>query len=196
MKAQCALFCKIAKQLTNTVVNTLTKRLAIKVSFKHVITLLITTIMLAQLSGCSFKLRGHHILPNELQTLYVSSVDVHGELTRLLKRHLTVNHVIVSPTYTSATPELRIMHDALNRRTLSVFSNGQVAEYELIYSVKYEVRIENQEPQAFGFELNRDYQDDPNVALAKSRELALLLSEMRNEATNRILRNLSTVRLD
>jgi len=141
-------------------------------------------------------LRGQHMLPNELQTLYVSSTDVHGELTRLLKRHLTVNHVNVLPSYTQGIPELRIMHDALNRRTLSVFSNGQVAEYELIYSVKYQVRIENQEPQEFRFELSRDYQDDPNIALAKSRELALLLSEMRNDATNLILRNLSSVRLD
>jgi LPS-assembly lipoprotein len=156
----------------------------------------LVTLLLTQLTGCSFKLRGQHMLPDELKTLYVSSTDVHGELTRLLKRHLTVNHVKVATTYAADIPELRIMNDALNRRTLSVFSNGQVAEYELIYSVQYQVRFENQDPQRFGFELNRDYQDDPNVALAKSRELTLLLSEMRNEATDRILRNLSSVKLE
>jgi LPS-assembly lipoprotein len=192
MKAQSALFYKIAGHSAHTAVKTVAR----KVSFKHFMTLFMASLMLVQLSGCSFKLRGHHILPKELQTLYVSSVDVHGELTRLLKRHLIINNVTVKPIYSAAIPELRILYDALNRRTLSVFSNGQVAESELIYSVAYEVRINNKEPQTFRFDLTRDYQDDPNVALAKSRELALLLSEMRNEATNRILRNLSTVNID
>lgn len=33
----------------------------------------------------------------------------------------------------------------------------------------------------------RDYQEDPNFALAKTRELDILLSEMRDDAVNRIM---------
>ena len=51
----------------------------------------------------------------------------------------------------------------------------------------------NEEPQDFRFELNRDYQDDPSLALAKSRELSLLLSEMRTSAADRILRDMARV---
>ena len=90
-------------------------------------------------------------------------------------------------------PELRLLKDKLDRRTLSVFPNGQVAEYELIYTVIYELRFANEDIQTFTFEINRDYQDDPNLALAKSRELSLMLGEMRQESADRILRNMATI---
>jgi LPS-assembly lipoprotein len=145
------------------------------------------------ISGCGFQLRGDYLLSDELQTLYVSSSDVHGELTRLVKQHLTRNQVNVLKHKSVDEPELRIVSDKLDRRTLSVFQNGQVAEYELIYAVHYQLRFNNEEPQNFRFELNRDYQDDPNLALAKSRELSLLLSEMRKSAADRILRDMARI---
>jgi len=151
------------------------------------------------LTGCGFHLRGDYLLSDELQTLYVSSSDVHGELTRLLKQHLSRNQVKVLKYKNVQTPELRIISDKLDRRTLSVFQNGQVAEYELIYAVHYQLRFGSkkgeaqEEPQDFRFELNRDYQDDPNLALAKSRELSLLLSEMRKSAADKILRDMARI---
>lgn len=151
------------------------------------------------LAACGFHLRGDYLLNDELQTLYVSSSDVHGELTRLVKQHLTHNQVKVLKHKSAHSPELRIVSDKLDRRTLSVFQNGQVAEYELIYAVHYQLRFAaknnepSEEPQDFRFELNRDYQDDPNFALAKSRELSLLLSEMRKSAADKILRDMARI---
>ncbi|WP_159821291.1 LPS-assembly lipoprotein LptE [Colwellia sp. 20A7] len=151
------------------------------------------------LSACGFHLRGDYLLSDELQTLYVSSSDVHGELTRLVKQHLSRNQVNVLKYKSTQKPELRILSDTLDRRTLSVFQNGQVAEYELIYTVHYQLRFGStngeplEEPQDFSFELNRDYQDDPNLALAKSRELSLLLSEMRKSAADKILRDMARI---
>ena len=157
-------------------------------------------IYLTSLVGaCGFHLRGDYLLSDELQTLYVSSSDVHGELTRLVKQHLSRNQVKVLKYKNAKTPELRIISDKLDRRTLSVFQNGQVAEYELIYAVHYQLRFGStngepiEEPQDFRFELNRDYQDDPNLALAKSRELSLLLSEMRKSAADKILRDMARI---
>ncbi|NMP31026.1 hypothetical protein HII17_05555 [Thalassotalea sp. M1531] len=148
------------------------------------------------ISACGFRLRGDFLLAPELQTLYVSSVDKHGELTRVVKQHLRINQVNLVDKYSVELPELRILKDELNRRTLSVFPNGQVAEYELIYTVKYELRITNQEPESFSFELYRDYQDDPDRALAKSRELSLLLSEMRKVAADKILRDMASIQIN
>lgn len=162
--------------------------------------LAVTFILASLLSACGFHLRGDYLLDDELQTLYVSSSDVHGELTRLLKQHLTRNQVNVLNHKSETAPELRIISDKLDRRTLSVFQNGQVAEYELIYAVHYQLRFgtsnddkQSVEPQDFHFELNRDYQDDPNLALAKSRELSLLLSEMRKSAADKILRDMARI---
>jgi len=149
--------------------------------------------LIGLVSSCGFQLRGDYLLNEQLQTLYVSSSDVHGELTRKLKQHLTRNQVKVLAHKNAQVPELRIMSDKLDRRTLSVFQNGQVAEYELIYAVHYQLRFANEEPQDFTFELNRDYQDDPSLALAKSRELSLLLSEMRRSAADKILRDMAHI---
>lgn len=145
------------------------------------------------LSGCGFKLRGDYLLAPELKTLYLSSVDIHGELTRTLKQHLQINQVNILEKYQQGKPELRVLKDKLNRRTLSVFSNGQVAEYELIYTVSYQLIFTDQAPRDFTFDLYRDYQDDPNVALAKSRELSLLLKEMRRSAADKILRDMASI---
>jgi len=47
------------------------------------------------------------------------------------------------------------------------------------------------EAQPYEFELFRDYQDDPNQALAKAKELELMLGELRQQAANRIMRQLA-----
>lgn len=159
-------------------------------TYKRLITALT---LVSLLSACGFHLRGDYLLSDELQTLYVSSTDIHGELTRLVKQHLSHNQVKVLKHKNAKVPELRIMSDRLDRRTLSVFQNGQVAEYELIYAVHYQLRFTDEEPKSFRFELNRDYQDDPSLALAKSRELSLLLSEMRTSAADKILRDMARV---
>ena len=150
-------------------------------------------LLLCLLTSCGFALRGDYRIAPELQRLFVSSTDIHGELTRQLKQQLALSKVQVVKTYTSETPELRLLKDSLDRRTLSVFDNGQVAEYELIYTVRYQLRLPNSEPQPFTFEINRDYQDDPDRALAKSRELKLILSEMRKQAATNIVRNIASI---
>lgn len=147
------------------------------------------------LSSCGFHLRGDYLLSPQLQTLHLSSSDKFGELTRQVKQHLSLNKIKLVPNASQNTPQLRILKDSLNRRTLSVFPNGQVAEYELIYSVRYQLILSAEDVRSFKFELNRDYQDDPNIALAKSRELDLMLSEMRKEAANKILRDLSSIKI-
>ncbi|PKI16827.1 LPS-assembly lipoprotein LptE [Colwellia sp. 12G3] len=162
----------------------------LSLAIKSLIIALLTTSLL---TACGFQLRGDYLLDDDLQTLYLSSTDVHGELTRLVKLNLTHNQVNVLKHSKTDIPELRIISDKLDRRTLSLFTNGQVAEYELIYSVHYQVRFAGEDAKDFRFELYRDYQDDPNLALAKSRELSLLLSEMRTSGADKILRDLARI---
>ncbi|KGJ97183.1 LPS-assembly lipoprotein LptE [Thalassotalea sp. ND16A] len=157
--------------------------------------ILTAVLSVAMLTGCGFKMRGDYLIPEQLHVLYVSSRDPHGELTRLVKENLSLNDVKIVSRRTTAVPELRILTDTLDRRTLSLFENGQVAEYELTYTVRYEVRFEDQDNQSFDFDVSRNYQDNPDRALAKTRELNLLRREMRIEAAALILRNLATTTL-
>ncbi|QBY05496.1 hypothetical protein E2K93_14440 [Thalassotalea sp. HSM 43] len=170
--------------------------MSLKKTIKNLFTLTVSALLTVSLiSGCGFKLRGDYLLPEQLQTLYVSSPDPHGELTRLVKQHLAVNDVNIVKTADTNIPHLRIVKDGLSRRTLSLFENGQVAEYELTYSVSYEIIVAYDESQQFNFNVTRNYQDDPDRALAKSRELSLLRKEMRLEAADIILRNLASIEI-
>lgn len=141
------------------------------------------------LAGCGFHLRGNLPL-SQFPAIYVQS-EAHSELAALLEQRFRQNKVALLNAYQQDRPAINILKDTLERRTLSLFANGQVAEYELIYKVEYQIQLAGQEPQRYQFELFRDYQDDPNQALAKAQELELLLSELRQQAANRIIRQLA-----
>ncbi|MDX3773652.1 LPS assembly lipoprotein LptE [Chromatiaceae bacterium AAb-1] len=152
--------------------------------------LLFTPLLLAAvlLSGCGFHLRGSLPL-SQFPAMYVQS-EAHSELAQMISERLKHNKVEVLDSYQSVAPSLHLIQDSLERRTLSLFPNGQVAEYELIYKVHYTLTMPDNAPQDYQFELYRDYQDDPNQALAKAKELDLLLAELRTQAANRIIRQL------
>lgn len=143
------------------------------------------------LTSCGFHLRGS--LPLERYPAIFVDAKKHSELAALLSEQLKSNQVKLLSEMDPKAPVLVLEQDGLERRTLSLFPNGQVAEYELIYRVKYQLMLPEQEPREFQFELTRDYQDDPNLALAKAKELDLLLQELRSQAASRIIRQLNRV---
>ncbi|WP_333608965.1 LPS-assembly lipoprotein LptE [Arsukibacterium sp.] len=144
------------------------------------------------LSGCGFHLRGNLPL-SQFSAIHVQS-EAHSELSRLLTQRLQQNQVELLSAPRQDAPMLELISDTLERRTLSLFANGQVAEYELIYKVQYRLTMPEAPPQFYQFELYRDYQDDPNQALAKARELDLLLAELRQQAANRMIRQLGRLK--
>ncbi|KUM54497.1 LPS-assembly lipoprotein LptE [Rheinheimera sp. EpRS3] len=153
------------------------------------LSLLVALLSSMLLSGCGFHLRGDLPL-SHFPAMYIQS-DRHSELAALVSNRLEHNKVELLDSYQQSTPMLQLLSDSLERRTLSLFPNGQVAEYELIYKVSYALTMPDGEPQQYQFELFRDYQDDPNQAAAKAKELELMLGELRQQAANRIVRQLS-----
>ncbi len=146
---------------------------------------------LVLLSGCGFRVKQVSDLPTDLRKLTVISEDNESQLYRQLKKQLDRAKVIYSDVNRADRAELLLFKDKLDRRTLSLFKNGQVAEYELTYHVSYQLNRPGDEAIKKNFELYRTYQDDPNSALAKAKELDIILSEMRTQASYRILRELS-----
>lgn len=143
------------------------------------------------LTSCGFHLRGS--LPLERYPAIFVDAKKHSELASLLSEQLKSNEVKLLTELDPKAPALMLQQDSLERRTLSLFPNGQVAEYELIYRVQYQLLLPDQDIQEFQFELTRDYQDDPNLALAKAKELDLLLQELRRQAASRIIRQLNRI---
>lgn len=147
---------------------------------------LLPLLMSLLLSSCGFQLRGS--LPLEKYPAVYLQGDKHSELLQQLGLQLERNQVKLLDSSDAGAAIFVLDSDSLQRRTLSLFPNGQVAEYELIYKVNYQLVLPGQEPRPYQIELYRDYQDDPSRALAKSKELDLMLTELRSQAVARIIR--------
>lgn len=148
--------------------------------------LLLPVLLSLVLSSCGFQLRGS--LPLEKYPAVYLQGDKHSELLQQLGAQLERNQVKLLESSDAKSAIFVLDSDSLQRRTLSLFPNGQVAEYELIYKVNYQLILPGQDPRPYQIELYRDYQDDPSRALAKSKELDLMLTELRSQAVARIIR--------
>ncbi|MFQ3235739.1 MAG: LPS-assembly lipoprotein [Paraglaciecola sp.] len=154
----------------------------------------ISLLLLLMVNGCGFSLRGNSELPSGINAMRLSATEPHSALKRILQKRLKPHAVqLIGPSAarTEETLSLHIVADSLDRRLLSLFPTGQVAEYELIYSVSYQLQFPAEDAQLIQFEIRRDYQDDPDAVLAKSRELELVLAEMRQQAADRMIRHIS-----
>lgn len=149
-------------------------------------------VLLLTLCACGFTLRGSQQLPEHITQVEVRSLSAHDPQARALANRLPVyqlNHTRSAlPEELPNTVVIDLRPENLDRRLLSVFQTGQVAEYELIYRVDYRLTFPGQEPITTVVEVLREYQDDPDQVLAKSRELDLILDEMRADAADRIIR--------
>ncbi|NMH58588.1 LPS assembly lipoprotein LptE [Alteromonas ponticola] len=161
-----------------------------------VVRLLVIVSFIILIVACGFKLRGDHRLPAGYDVLHVEAMQNHAPLQRALVQRLDIYNIKLVERRDNANLASSILislaPEKLERRLLSVFSTGQVAEYELILGVPYTVRFGANDVMDAYFEVVRDYQDDPDQVLAKSKELELVLSEMRREAADRIIRRLAS----
>ncbi|MCG7567540.1 LPS assembly lipoprotein LptE [Pseudoalteromonas sp. CnMc7-15] len=152
---------------------------------------LVISCLVLLLGSCGFHLKKASDLPQDLMTLEVNASDPNSALYEQLLSELARSNVQVNKGLRANSPMLRLTSDRLDRRTLSLFKNGQVAEYELIYSVSYTLKRAGEDPIEQYFELYRNYQDDPDNALAKANEMTILLEELRKQASRRIVRELA-----
>ncbi|MDO6773984.1 LPS assembly lipoprotein LptE [Shewanella sp. 3_MG-2023] len=159
------------------------------------INLALLALVIMTSAGCGFKLQRSYSIPAELEELHLRSNDQYSELTRLVNERLRIHRVATVPA-SDETPTLSLINDSLERATLSLYPTGNVAEYELIYVVNYAVMIPGSEPQRFVSEIRRDYQDDPRTALAKSREMEMLVKEMRIQAADNIIQTLASIEVN
>lgn len=142
------------------------------------------------LSSCGFHLKQASNLPEDLKLMSLTGDDERSALFELVEKELIASEVQLTGR-DAVVPQLYLHKDRLERQILSLFDNGQVAEYELAYSVSYTLKRPGQQAIEQSFELYRNYQDDPDNALAKAKELDLLLEEIRKQASRRIVREIS-----
>ena len=107
-------------------------------SFRLLRQSLLSVIVMITLSACGFQLRDNYQLPATLQQMQLQSVSS-LQLEASLRQRLLTAGIQLSDQAAADVAQLRVLSDQLERRTLSLFESGQVAEYELLYRVNYQV---------------------------------------------------------
>lgn len=164
------------------------KMLASKVltnTYQQATRLLATGVALLLLAGCGFHIRGDFQVPPNLTEVAINAPK-RSDVAAALHNALELRGIAVV-NYAIDIPIIEIGEDKLDRRTLSLLPSGQVAEYEFIYTLPVTFTDSSGRVSQQVIQLTRDYQDDPNFALAKTREFELVISEMRNDAVRRTL---------
>ena len=139
------------------------------------------------LASCGFTPRQANLVPQELRQLAIVTQPSTQAFAEALKRLGSLNDLVWR---NESDIRLNLIDEKVTRRLLSVFASGQVAEYELNYTLRYQLSVKS---ASIPLEINilRDYQDDPKQVLAKSLELELIMQELRIQAAEQLLRTLA-----
>ena len=145
--------------------------------------------MLAMISliACGFQLRGG-IEAN------FDSISINGGsagFVKQLKKRLRQSSIAVLPT--DGEVKLEIVDDLLDKRILSLNSDGRISEYELNYKVSYRVKGQNDSEwgQLINNEVRRQYTYDDENVVAKALEEEKLINGMRDELIRTITAQIS-----
>ncbi|MGD8117739.1 LPS assembly lipoprotein LptE [Vibrio sp. TRT 29B02] len=155
----------------------------------------LSTVVLAAslLSACGFHLRGDYSIPEELDTMSLTSYDQYSNFTRMMKGQLRMSEIkLVSPA--ADVPNLHLISEGVGERTLSLYQNTRAAEKELTFRTSYRVTIPELGSKTFSTSVTRSYLDNPLTALAKSVERDMIEDEMRKLAASQIIRQMARLK--
>ncbi|KJY85496.1 luciferase [Vibrio galatheae] len=155
----------------------------------------LTSVMLlaSLLSACGFHLRGDYSIPEELDTMSLTSYDQYSTFTRMMKGQLRMSEIdVVQPA--ANIPNLHLLSEGVGERTLSLYQNTRAAEKELTFRASYRVTIPDLGSKTFAVSVTRSYLDNPLTALAKSVERDMIEDEMRKLASSQIIRQMGRLK--
>ncbi|MCG9684341.1 LPS assembly lipoprotein LptE [Vibrio sp. Isolate23] len=147
------------------------------------------------LSACGFHLRGDYSIPDELETMSLTSYDQYSNFTRMMKGQLRMSEIEVVPPADNI-PNLHLISEGVGERTLSLYQNTRAAEKELTFRASYRVTIPELGEKTFSTSVTRSYLDNPLTALAKSVERDMIEDEMRKLAASQIIRQMARLKAD
>ena len=149
------------------------------------------------LSACGFHLRGDSRLPPEMAHSFIQTASPDSDLLLELRRALRSNGIVIVDDEAEADSVLRILQEQQNRRVLSVDERGRAREYELSYSVTFDVvgrggNSHFQMPKQ-NLSLKRDFLFDTEGVLGKGREEQVLVRDMQRDVVRLILLRLQSL---
>jgi LPS-assembly lipoprotein len=151
--------------------------------------------LILALGGCGFRLAGSERLPAVLAKPYLSVKDPYTDFAREFERQLKSSGALLQPGRQDATATIEVTKDQVEQRTLAVSARNIPTDYELRYTVTFEVKGPDAQilpPQTIT--LSRDYSFEEDVLLAKEHEADILREHMARDLVTMAMRVLSRVK--
>jgi len=151
--------------------------------------------LILALGGCGFRLAGSERLPAVLAKPYLSVKDPYTDFAREFERQLKSSGALLQLGRQDATATIEVTKDLVEQRTLSVSARNIPTDYELRYTVTFDVRGPDAQilpPQTIT--LSRDYSFEENELLAKEHEADILRAQMARDLVTMTMRVLSRVK--
>ena len=145
------------------------------------------------LSACGFQLRGDAAVG--IRTLFVPG----GGVAQEIRRALVTGPTRVVATAAEAEANLRIVSETRDRQVYTITGQGQVYEFELRLTVRYDMMVPGrEEPVIPSTEVasRRTITYSAAAPIAKEAEELLLFKDMQVEIADRILRQVAIARKD
>ena len=146
------------------------------------------------LCGCGFQLRGAATLPPEMVSTYIDTSDRYSLFYRTLRDRLRDAGIDVVDSSAAATATFTIGVDNFGQRVLSVSARNVPREFEIYYTVSYDVATTDKVVLAQREQtLTRDYIWDETLVLGKEKEERLLREAIVDDLVRVVLIQLSAL---
>lgn len=152
------------------------------------------SLLAALTAGCGFHLEGHTALPAVLGRPYIEAPDQQSDFVQSLRRDLLISGAHPVDAAHRASAVIEILGDEVSSRVLSVSATNQPTEYQVTYSVRFEVTAGDKtllSPQALAS--TRSYTFDESLLLAKQHEKSILTGAMGRDLAQIVMRRLASL---
>ena len=150
---------------------------------------LILTFALIGITSCGYTLRGNLVLNESIKEVSVYS-NKYSQLSNSINILLTNNNIKTSGQRNSSNYRIQIFSENFNRRQLSVNLAGRVNEYEIIYSIDFNISAPSEIGTVENITLYRDYSFDENQVMGNTDREDSIKKEMISTAATLIINKL------
>ena len=145
--------------------------------------------ILLVLSSCGYSMRGAINVPSSVKSVSVIS-NYYSELVNIINSSLASSNIGVSRSKDANLHGIHILSEEFDRRQLSINVSGRVNEYELIYTVKFQLKAPGKSDVEDKIILYRDYSFDENNIMGNSDREDYIRKGMMSTASTLIFNKL------
>ena len=149
---------------------------------------LFSIFLILALTSCGYTLRGSANIPNNITEVSVSS-DKYSPIVNSINKILINNNIKVTNSKKKDLNRIIILSETFNQRQLSMNITGRVNEYEIIYTVNFQINS-SFDKESDSIVLYRDYSFDENNIMGNSDREEYIQNQMISTASSLIFNKL------